>query len=238
MFSTATDDEVKKLAEKVGRKVHREYPSVDRSEITSVALAKLAEVKDELKAPTKGHLFRVLERAAFKYAADERYRVMLETSQYIYTSGEVRALLKKYWDPMGWKVPTGRDDYLQAEVDQRVVGVSLIDLQVCMEDLKPNYKRDLERKYKDCHPIHNELVQRAIDALVRALNRKVVQKTKDHDGPGARKAISNARAQHITEDIGGEYERDALDKVQAIYKHTPSKPAGSFYQWNKYKEGV
>lgn len=237
MFSSASEEEVIKLAEKVGRKVHRKYPVVERQEIVGEALAKLAEVKDKLEAPTKGHLFRVLERAAFRYAAEERYRMMLESSQYIYTSSEVRSLLRRYWDPNEWDVPTARDDYLTADIAGNVVTVSLVDIQVCLEDLKPNYKRDLERKFRDDHPVDSKMVQRAVDALTKALNRQFVQKTRDHEGPGARRAISNARAQAITEDIGGQPERDALDKAQAIYKHSPSKPGGTFYNWNRYKEG-
>lgn len=237
MFSTVSDEEVKKMAKEVSWAVHRKSPGVEQADIESAILLEIVEVCADMRDPSAGRVEAILRKAATIYAAKERYRMMLETSQYIYTSKEVRALLKTYWDPMSWDVPTGRDDYLQAEVERRVAGVSLIDLQSCMDGLKVNHRRNLERKFRDNQEVDTQLVYRAVDALVRALNRNVVQKTKDHNGPGARRAMTNARAQHLTEELGGEQERDALDKVQAIYKRSPSKPAGTYFDWDKYKEG-
>lgn len=235
MFPDVTEDEVLKLAEKVGRKVHRDYPSVERSEIVAEALIYIAET--ELKAPTAGKVFSVMEKAAYVYAAKERYRAMLETSQYIYLPVEVRALLRAYWNPDNWEVPTARDDYLYAAVQQRTVSVSLMDIKAALTRLKPNHLKALERKFRDGQDVHRQLVKNAVDALTVALNRGVVNKAKSHDGPGARKPVSSVQGQHFVRlDTEVSDERDSLAKAQTLYKSSPSKPAGTFFDWQKYEE--
>lgn len=236
MFSTVSEDEVLKMAEQVSRKVHRDYPSVEAAEIKSEALIHIAET--ELKAPTPGKVYHIMAKAAYIYAAKERYRQMLETSQYIYLPVEVRALLTAYWDPDKWDVPSARDDYLYAAVEGRTVAVSLMDIKVSMERLKGNHRKALERKFRDDQDVHTQTVYNAVQALTRELNRGVVDKTKNHNGPGARRAITNDRGQHFVRlDTEVSDEKDAVSKTQTIYRSSPSKPAGTFYDWDKYKEG-
>lgn len=223
-----TEEEVMKLAEKIGRKVNRDYPSVERSDIVAEALIRASENPGK----NAGVLWKLMERAAYQYASQERYRKMLETSQYYYIPVEVRALLQVYWDPEAWVTPSVRDDHLYAAVQDRTVSVSLMDLTSGLKRLKPSYRKTLERKFMRDLPEHSQAVARAVDALTKAVNRILCNRS--HEGPGARRVVPNSKAQMFTRlDHESSGEGDALSKTQALYKQSPSKPAGTFFNWSK-----
>ncbi|WP_170026629.1 hypothetical protein [Actinomadura oligospora] len=229
-----------KMASRVGRDVARQYPGIEAEDIASEAVTRFLEKAKRIGDAEAAYVYRVLERDAAAYAAKLRYDYVISTSQYVYTPREVRALLAEvYFDASAWDVPTGKDDWLSAEIEGRSIGISLMDLRVGMDRIKPEYRSILERRfYHGDDSMHRKDVTRAIDALTRAVNRIAARIGRSDEGPGSRTVISNAKAQHITENQhDGEWcEEDALSKVQKLRKQDRWDVPGRHFNWDKYKE--
>jgi hypothetical protein len=234
------------LASRAGREVARKYPGIEAADIASEALSALVEKIDRVADMSPGYLYEVLRRDGLTFAAKERYRYIVETSQYVYTPREVRALLEHcYYDPSAWDVPTGRDDWLSAEIDGQSIGVSLIDIKVAMEKIKPEHRYTLEQRYfEGDSSLERKRVSRAVDSLVRALNRKVNGSEGEHDGPGARRAMSNGEAlRRASYDMSrpSGHGVDALEEYHDIRSATAAAPdfqdpPGTHFNWNKYAD--
>lgn len=238
MFTHVSTEQLQQMAAKVGREVSRRYPGTEPDDIASEALARVYSRLDRLMDKEPGYLYKALRKGAIAYAAEQRYRYVVGTSQYIYTPAEVRVLLEHcYYDPAAWSVPTGRDDWLSAEIDGQSIGVALMDMRAAMERIKPEHQRTLEKAFNDGENIHHEKVSRAVEALVRALNRHINRRG-DREGPGARKAMSNAQAQYRTRaETGHEGRRrevDAVHELQKLRRQEPNDPPGTHFDWDKY----
>lgn len=86
-------------------------------------------------------------------------------------------------NPLGFKEPKVRDH------------VENLDVEVCFGSLTENQKRILVAKYyTEDYDGHHDLVTRAEEALMHAMNRNFRTRKTNHDGPGSRQAISNAHA--------------------------------------------
>lgn len=239
MFPRVSTEKVLKMARRVGRRVAAEYPGIDPEDISSEAVTRLAGKAHRLKDPSPDYVYRVLERDAVKYASEVRYDYVINTSQYIYTPREVRALLAHaYFNPECWDVPHGRDDRLSAEIDARSLGISLMDLKEAMGRIRPEHQQVLETRFGLGEDVHRQRVQRAVEALTRAVNRLAAKRgrARGHEGPGARKAMLNDTAQYVTRaEMGHEtnpHERDALRELERLRSHE-SAPAGTYFNWEK-----
>jgi hypothetical protein len=227
------------MAESVGRSVARDYPGVDAEDISAEALTKLMDNRPKADDPSAGYVKRILQRYGATYAATQRYQRIVETSQYIYTPNEIKALLEHcYYDPAAWDVPTGKDDWLSAEIDGRSIGISLMDITVGMEKIKAEYRSALEKKFYLGEDVHHQRVTRALDSLTRAINRIVAKTGKGDGGPGSRNAMSNSKARYVTRSEAGHetnpYEEDASWKLHKLKKNAWSDPPGTHFDWNKY----
>lgn len=239
MFKNLTHEKVMGMARRVGRETAREYPGIEAEEITDEALTRFYAKAHHLTDVTEGYAYRVLERDAFTYAAEVRYRKIIETSQYVYTPREVKALLEHvYYDPSAWDVPTGKDDRLSAEIDRKSIGISLMDLKDAMGRIRPEYRRTIEKRYYLGDDIHPQSLSRAVEALTRSVNRISARTGQADDCPGSRTAMSNSRARYITNaEMGHEtnpHGRDALAMLQKERKEERSDPPGTHFDWNKY----
>jgi hypothetical protein len=238
MFPNLTTDEVMELAAKVGKRVAREYPGIEADDIASEALRQLVDKAESLNCDDEPYIYKVLYNDGVRYAAKERYDYMISTSKYVYQPKEVRALLEEaYWVPSMWDVPSAKDDWMTATVSGATVGVSLIDIQEAWKNLKPDHADTLLRKFRDDLEVADrKSVTRAVDALTRFMNYRANRPT-DHEGPGAREAMSNAAAQFVTASEGGHeaasFNADSLDRVQGLRVKEPSAPAGTYYDWGK-----
>ena len=186
------------LANLVGARVAREYPGITAEDITQEAITALYEKSDRLTNFEQDYLYTVMYEAGNTYAARERYDYLVNTASYLYTPKEVKAVLEEaYFDPSFWEVPTHKDDYLAAGISGQTDVVCLSDMQNGFDRLSGHHTDTLVRKYRDGGEVHRETLARAVDALTRAMNVHV-NRTEDTEGPGVRKALSNAQAQHQT----------------------------------------
>lgn len=242
MFENVTTEQVMDLATKVGRSVARDYPGVDAEDIASEALTRLMTDGIKESDPTPDYVFAVLNRHGRAYAAKERYDFIIGTAQYVYTPREIRALMETcYFDPNAWTAPTGKEDYLSAEIGGNSIVCSLIDIKTAMGNIKPAYKRVIERRfYEGDDSMHRKDVTRAIDALTRSVNRIVSRHGYAAEGLGSREVMSNDRAVNVTRstlyDDTRDYQEDALDVLQRERSYERSHPPGTFYNWTKYAD--
>ncbi|QFG25468.1 sigma-70 family RNA polymerase sigma factor [Actinomadura sp. WMMB 499] len=242
MFDNVATDELVQMAKRAGYRVAREYPGIEAEDIAYEALTRLYERAERLKAATADYLYRVLEGEGVKYAAKERYDYILFSSQYVYTPREVRAVLEHvYYDPTARDVPTQKDDWLSAEIGKGTVGISLVDVDVAMEKIKPEYRKVLERRFLHGDTVTDtKAVTRAVDSLTQVVNRLVYRKGLSDDGPGSRTAMSNAKAQYVTRAESGHetnaYEPDAVRKLQTERSQERSDPPGTHFNWSKYTD--
>lgn len=243
MFEQVTLDQIVEMASRAGKEIARKYPGIDSEDIASEALTALMGKIDRVADMSPGYLYEVLRRDGLTYAAKQRYQYVVESNQYIYTPREVKALLEHcYYDPAAWDVPTGMDDWLSAEIDGHSIGVSLFDIKAAMERIKPTHRNVIEQRYfYDDTSIHHETVNRAVDSLVRALNRKLNGLDSDYEGPGSRQAVSNGEAVRRTsyEMSRESYQDDALEEYHKIVAATAATesfqdPPGTHYDWDKY----
>lgn len=85
--------------------------------------------------------------------------------------------------PQGFKEPKVRDQ------------TENLDVGVCFRSLSENHQRVLVAAYlTGSYSGHHQRVTEAEEALMHAMNRNFRTAKTNHDGPGSRKAISNAQA--------------------------------------------
>jgi len=200
MFETVSVEEFMDMARRAGESVARTFPGMDAEDLSSEALTAIMENAWSVKGKDRDYIYKALEAAAERFALKARYDYMLATSTYVYRPAEVRALLKEfYWNQDEWDVPSGPDDRLSASISKDTVFVSVMDIQAAWKTLSSNHIDVLIRVFRDGdESVHSQYVTRAVDALTRALNWQVNRPATDHKGPGARKAMSNSQARHLT----------------------------------------
>jgi DNA-directed RNA polymerase specialized sigma24 family protein len=192
-----TTDEIRGLADKAGRQIAREYPGIDAEDVAQAALLGLYEDKPKRKEPA--YIYKILLRHARIFAAKERYSYVVGTSNYLYRTKEVRKILEHaYFQSSAHEVPAGADDRLSAEVGGDSIFVSVLDIDEAWKKLSKAQSTALTRKFANGEDVESKSVWRAVEALTRHLNGHVNQGIEAHEGPGSRKAISNAEAQFVT----------------------------------------
>ena len=86
-------------------------------------------------------------------------------------------------NPLGFKEPKVGDQ------------TENLDVEVCFKSLSENHRRVLVAAYlTGSYSGHHQRVTEAEEALMHAMNRNFRTAKTNHDGPGSRKAISNAQA--------------------------------------------
>lgn len=240
MFPNLTTDDVMELARKVGVRVARDFPGTEADDITAAALTELAAKAKSLRTDDPGYIYKVLEGDAIQYATKERYDYMLLTAQYIYTPREVRALLTEaFFDPTMWDTPSAKDDRLSAAVSGRTIVASLLDIKDALAKVPARHREAILTYFRDGEQTANRMqVTRAVDSLTRFMNRALNLPIKDGEGPGTRRAMSNAEGQAAaTNDMersSDPFRRDAVNNYQSIREYEPSAPAGTHFNWAKY----
>lgn len=242
-FENHSEVELLALARTVGRRVARKWPGADHEDLAQEALLRLYEKVDKLFDKETRYLYRVMERAAMSYASKERYDYMVNTSAYVYTSKEVRAMLETvYFDPEAWDTPSQKDDPTKDWIEQGTIGVSLIDMKTAFEKISKVDRGALEERYffqqgQAGGDAERKAVQRATDNLTKFMNWGKEQN--EAEGHVSRTVLSNEKSQTLTamesghESYKNQHEVDAVDKLQKEYADFGLRP-GEGYDFNKY----
>ncbi|MEQ4716118.1 hypothetical protein [Nonomuraea sp. B19D2] len=205
-------------AESVGRNVARDWPFMDAEDVTQQVLLEACTRPDDYNVMETDELRSFLTRKAVAYCARERNDYVYRTARYLYTPEEVRVLLTLAVESVGveFDAPT-KDGYVSAP-DRGNVCVSLWDLSKALDGIPDRWRRILMRRaecdgfdaeqrrqlveagWKSLSESEQRTARRATERLAEVLNRVVNRTPGDHEGPGARRAIPNARAIAITHD--------------------------------------
>jgi hypothetical protein len=194
-----------KIAESVARKVAEEYPGIEADDIRQEILLHVMEKKTTYEATDypDGQLRRNFRQVAISYAGRERYAYIYQSSEYVYTSPEIRQLFEKaFFQPELWEKPPTKDDGVSVAAGGIVV--ALWDLDRAYSLLPVLDAEVIAKRYERGEALSSAetmRLSRAIDKIVRTLNNGVVKRqqvARMHSGPGSRAAVSNARAQWDT----------------------------------------
>lgn len=196
----------------VGRKFAWQFPFLEAedisSEIHTQALAGWKSVGKQLaKAAEHGQteyavLHFLLSQRANVHCGKQHYRYTVESSQVLYTPREVRALLQEYYyNPDAYTTPSKDEDY-GVGVEAKSVWANLADINQALLRVSDRVHdtilaafgpEDLELPEPD-----KRRVSEAVSAVTRELNRRLNPQVTNHEGPGRRKAVTNASAQAAT----------------------------------------
>ncbi len=188
-------------AESVGQRVSREWPMIEADDITQHVLMKACTRVDEYNALDPAALYDAMRREATAWCAKERASYVTMSARYLYTPAEVRELLELWADggESTWALPPTKDGYLAAPDAGNIV-VNVWDLKTAIGKLPDTWRGIIIRRITgdSLTPSEYRTWCRAIERLTLTLNRVVNAAPLDHEGPGARKAIPNARAYAMT----------------------------------------
>lgn len=126
--------------------------------------------------------------AGYRYCEKERRRYLHYSDQYIYSSNDVRSLLKRYYD----------DD---------IESVEKLDLVNAMKALREKHLRVLVKRYVTGDKLseyERKLLNETVKILTHQMNTNEALKTDSrgwHEGPGSRRAITNANALAINSNM-------------------------------------
>jgi DNA-directed RNA polymerase specialized sigma24 family protein len=207
------------VAESVGRKTAADWPFMDAEDISQEILLTACTRADEYNALNAGELRVSLTKEAVAYCARERNDYVYRTARYLYAADEVRVLLAIAVESVGveFDAPT-KDGYVSAP-DRGNVCVSLWDLAGALDAIPDAYRyvllrraegeayktpdqraEAIQRGWKPVGRSEHMTYSRALERVTQVLNRIVNRAPGEHDGPGSRKATSNARALAVTHD--------------------------------------
>lgn len=189
-------------SERVAMSFARSYPGTDKADIKSEIDLMLVEKKEIFLAQDNvdSYIKVSMKHCATAFCKRERSAQMFFTDDYLYRPDDVRDLLQEHyeqtekaWIPEDARTENGNDDV-----------VMLVDIAQAVESLPHNYKVILFRKYvlDDVEePKDRQTLSRAVRKVTEVLNTKRKHDMQNHEGPGARKVITNAHAMFNTKAV-------------------------------------
>ena len=238
-FGNVPVEEVLELARKAGWYAHNQYPkSTEPDELAAHAIACLAERYKSLADKGAGYINTILRDEAKRHAATISYGKLVHYAPLKYTSKDMRALLSEaVWKSDDSNMPYSADmKTLTGYLKKTHVWVDLQDLQMSWDKLTAKQVQAIVAVYRDKgSPMGNMLCSRAIDALVRALNRRVNRAQEHSGGVGSREVTSSSVGQYTSKQ---QEERDTDTEVSdtpawMLNGQHQSDPPGTHFDWNQ-----
>jgi hypothetical protein len=206
---TFTWDETRATARSLSHKIARDYPGIEADDIEQAILTRVTEQESMFKRMNypPDSLRKILHRFGVKYANDERLSALNLSDQYHYTIGEVRALCgEALFDRDAFIAKVEQDAEYAANFDE--IAARTVDLQTAFAALRPEQRALISKRWVENEiltPNERKALSRTMDRLVQEINRGISKRSGKsarewHDGPGARKATSNAAARALVAD--------------------------------------
>lgn len=190
---------------------------VDESEAYGLLALELVErAKDYLILHGEGKaslIERRLKDEVAAYVRGERLKRMVETEQYFYDPEYVRLFLPFFFAYQDWPNGPVNDDHVSeyptteaydTAIDIKDAWPRLRDWQTEVinerhlsrptEDGAPDWTGIADRTGRASGPAAEKAYSRATRELTYEMNNSRDRRTREHEGPGAREAISNAKA--------------------------------------------
>jgi DNA-directed RNA polymerase specialized sigma24 family protein len=205
-----------KLIVKAARTVAQSYYLFEPEDIAQAIMLDMLESPRRYANIGGPLLFKVLQRAGYRYCQDQASRLLLHADQYTYSAEEIKQLLGRFYDPANW--PNGWSQPQAGDFDDELSFSSGLDVwaentRICIEHLdlanavgklRPSHRDVIEKRYRDGQALSRSEARNAGHAIRlityyvnEGANRGVPW---DHEGPGARTAVSNTAAARLTGD--------------------------------------
>jgi hypothetical protein len=199
LFDEVTLQELMSMADDAARLAARNYSGIEAEDIQSTIMEIVCRQPDRIERHLehKGWLWSVFYSEAILYCNKQVRSFMHYSGEYFYTPQEVRDLLKVAYD--GSVDP---DEMIQITE----ATISMMDLNRAFNKLNFHERDLIARKYQGKVKLEasdRRAFYRATERLASVLNRNIEDATRErvgYEGPGGRAAISNAKAQNMTED--------------------------------------
>lgn len=160
--------------------------------------------------------FEILKRAGKRFCVEESAHFLVFASQHTYSTEEIKKLLPDYYTTEVW--PNGLsqpilDDFESVEEFQDELEewnnatqlvIDMMDLEFAIEKISQAQRKVVEKKYRDRQKLESKYERNKHSEAVRFIayhvNSRATARIKgmNHEGPGARKALSNSRSIAIT----------------------------------------
>lgn len=194
---------------------------------------------DILANPTRyrsirGALFMViLRRAGIRYCAEESARYLAFSEQYIYSAEEVKQLLGRYYKSESWPnglgQPAIRDEETFTDYRDRLeewnnatkLVIDMLDIEYAISKVSEAQRRVIVKRYRDKERLANKYEvnkhAEAIKFLTFHINQRMINRVagEGHEGPGARRVMSNAYALTLTA-AGNDADETCRDSMEAL----------------------
>jgi hypothetical protein len=206
------------LARSVARGFARDWPGIDADDLHGELSLKLVEKRHFFEKTTgnlNGAVGAYLRKYAAGYCAKERYRAVYGTPHYMYGTDEVAALLESYylprdaWAEVGPVVTYGREKVRDGQstvtalvdVDRAYEGLTGPQADTLRDNWEHGPQEAANRAGKSL-AAWSMAHSRAVTRLRDLMNNERLNAIGSHNGPGARKAMSNSAARALTDRQG------------------------------------
>ena len=185
------------IVRKTAKFVARDFPEVDWEDLFQDVMLEVLS-NDKIVSPEDDHISTGLYRIATEHAWEYRKQALYISPQYSYRTSDIRKILETAFNPSAWDSSFLPDDARSMSQDDRLVINS--DIKRGMNYLPPDYVEALFKRYalKESTTkgsAAEKVLQRATERLTDVLNFYVFDN--HHEGPGSRRAITNANARYI-----------------------------------------
>lgn len=211
MGMTDTDFEnVAPIVARVSTRLSYDWPGITADDIAQEICLYIAENWDSIvrncedETQVKRFVRTLSERKGTAFCASERYVFQHYSAEWIYTPKEIRRILPDFFDGFAFLDAPKRPEGGRQTLEGDGLSIAAMDVRAAYEQLNEQEQVYLARAYRDHEPQKTSRdkmrVSRAVDRMVAILNRGVLDRFNhsDHDGPGAREAMSNASARYAT----------------------------------------
>lgn len=197
------DDFVRYYASTVNRvaaSIAKSNPGIEASDIEQEIYLKVLQpgFLARITENDGGLVYTAATQAGVKYAENERMVYTYFSAEYIYTPAEIRTLLEdEFFNPLSWEEAPTKE--LDISIKSGGVVIALFDIREAFESLSEAEQTAIRSYYEfgvtPETPGEKSRVYRAIDKMTRFINGNIYDRgAAAHDGPGSRKATSNAAA--------------------------------------------
>lgn len=195
-MSSSKYDAWEEIVSRTVRFVVKDFPDVEYDDLFQDVMAYVLQ-NSNLRNPDGEHVSTGLYKKAVGYAWEYRKQSLYITSQYSYRTSDVKKILETLFDYREWSTSFIPDDAKSLSDDDRLVVNS--DIKKAYDSLSDEYKQRIFTRYalkiEPETPNQKRNLNRAIEKLTDYIN--FYQWGRESEGPGGRRAISNATANYI-----------------------------------------
>jgi DNA-directed RNA polymerase specialized sigma24 family protein len=198
-MTTTEYDEWRKKIRKMAFQIIRDYPDLELEDVMQEMWIGIlmAQAKGKLLTPSERHVESTLRYIGTEYAQEQRNQHLTLSVQYAYRTRDIRKLFENFFEKQTWLDAEVPDD---AKSELGPVQLELLgDLGRAYARLPLQYKQIIFRVFflQETPENSTERVRlsHALGRCAEILNS--YQPRRRHEGPGARKAISNATARRF-----------------------------------------